>query len=419
MPTIFFVLSAFFVMTGLLMLFFAPVKRGVLFNHVKINKISSPENMGLFCAIFSNKSLSLYSMPNQPFLLKNENEDILKIDFYCNNVLILKRKNIFSKKAFFEEGKVKLCVKHDICSIMQSKDDKIDILIDKKKSSYYVSSQKNHISFDFGDFFIETDGDIKFDKAFNYININITKATKTELKYSSLGLLTFSQKENKRRIKKQFGVAFLDIDKPNFTEFQNSELVRKYAKTCLKKLKFHYFIKSYFSLNLTTLGFTRWVKAKKRGNKIFVEDWLTGYKIKIEAETDFYLCCYFGEMFLCFMNNNFKIIDNPLESDEILHLKYNWQFFNRNNFEIAYKMLCEINRNNNDKFLKNKVIARFIYNAIPKRLKNTSQHYNFVRELYPYIKNKELQRRFLLYMQNYEQMFYKKQNVWYNGYHSK
>ncbi len=411
MPTIFFVLSAFFVMTGLLMLFFAPVKRGVIFNNIEIRKISSPNNMGLFCVIFSNKNLSLFSMPNQPFLLKNEKEDILKIDFYCNNIPILKRKNIFSKEALFQEGQVKLCVKQDICTIMQNKQDEIDILIDKKKSSYYVNSQKNHISFDFGDFSIETDGNIKFNKAFNYINIKITKATKTELKYSSLKLIPLSQKENKRRIKKQFGVAVLDIDKPNFTEFTSNELVRRYAKNCLKKLKFHYFIKGYFALNLSNLGFTRWVTAKGRGNKIFVEDWLTGFKIKLEAKTNFYLCCYFGEMFLCFENNNYKIIDNPLQKDKILHLKYNWQFFNKNNFEIAYKMLCEINRENSDRFLKNKVIARFIYNAIPKSLKNTSQHYKFVRELYPYVKNRELQRKLLLYMQNYEQMFYKKHKV--------
>jgi len=168
------------------------------------------------------------------------------------------------------------------------------------------------------------------------------------------------------------------------------------------------------TINLTKLGFSKWTTLRKWGSLLVLEDWLTNYSIKIYTTSQMhYLCCWWGEVFLCLDSEDYTLRTLSFElmkegKINLFKYNFNWQFFPlKMQFDFAYAMLKYMNKHNISKWLANENIASFILECLPKNLEINEAHYSFVRELYPYIILKPLKQDLLLFMQKYEQMFYK------------
>ena len=168
-------------------------------------------------------------------------------------------------------------------------------------------------------------------------------------------------------------------------------------------------------INLTKLGFSKWVVVRRRGQKITVIDWLTNYEINVQTSAEkYFLCCWWGDVFLCLDSADYIIKTLPFEDMKkgdinIFKYKYNWRFFNSEmRFRFAFAMLKYMNKTEEDKWMSDKDTAVFILSCLPKSLEYNKKHYDFVREIVRYIVYKPLRKGLLLFMQKYEQMFYKK-----------
>jgi len=419
MQYLFFVFSGVvFTLSGFLM-FWVRRNSSLLFSKIKINRVVKLTTFDLPMVIFKSQKYELISMENYTFTLKFKGENWLKIQFLVDDSQICSKVEIGQKDAVYgvlgEVHSTKLCVKQQNSTVLCQMHSTIKILIQKNKLPFRVGVNKNIIKFDDFKFELQSEGKIELKIFDDLLQYEVTKANSVTLDYSSLELQNLSRNEIKQTALENFGLPQLNFDKPDFSQIYKKGLKGEYTRKCVQNVRFTITRQpTKNNINLTKFGLSKWLSVRKWGQKIIVEDWLTNYKITIRTKTEnYFLCCWWGEVFLCLDSLEYDIQTLPFDKIKkgevnLFNYHFNWSFFPRGmKFDFAYGMLRYMTKKNVSKWLADKDIACFILECLPKNLELISQHYDFVRELYPYIILKPLKQELLLFMQKYEQMFYK------------
>lgn len=410
----YFIISAVafsFVIFGLI---FKTKNKAKLLNFTKIKKVSKPQNFNLYLGVFKGEKYTLFSFENNIFRLSLNGKEVLNLRVFVDDLEFCTKIDILQDVAVFGLNENKLCVKSKNLEVLCNKHNIIRFEIDKGKIPFSLSNKKDVVKFEDFKFVFTSDGKMKVKNLNDILIYEFTNTSQILLDFESLNLKIISLREIKKFTAKNFGMPRLDFAKPDFSKIRQNCPQGIYAKECLEKAKF--FITDApkgCMLNLSELGFSKWIVASKWRDVITLTDWKTNYVLKIKSKGKFFLSVWWGEIFLCLDNSNYSFKKLPFDEIKkgninLFKLKLNWQEFPENlRFIFAYGMLKYMNKNDDSKYLKSKDIATFVFDCLPKNLQNKKEHYLYAREISPFVKHKMLKKELLIFMQKYEQKFYK------------
>ena len=422
MQGIFFSLSGLSFLVCLLLLLLKKKSRAFLKNKKIISAVVSPKFFNLYATIFKSASHTVFSFNSNVFVLNKNNKNIVWFDVFVEKSQMVEKTSISTHEICFglksQNNNAELFVKHNCMEVLCNMHSTIKLCVFKNKLPYSINAKNNVLKFEDFKFLFKTDGKIKSNSSADKIEIIAENATSLSVDFSSLNLNRISVSETKQIIRQNFSMPVLDFAKPDFSNLEVNSPQTRYAKKCQEEAKCVVTKMPIENrINLSALGFSCWVKCLKRKNKIQILDWKTNLKIEIVTNQNFFISVWWGQVFLCLDGEDFSvnfINFQKLKNGKInpFNLKLNTHFLPPNmQFLLAYSMLKYMNKTENSKWLKDKNVAKFIFSQMPKSFQESKKHYMFVRQIFPYVINKPLQNKMLLFMQSYEQKFYKLKKV--------
>ncbi len=414
----FYIISSASVVASVIVLIFAILpkrKKVVLKSNEKITCLKKSFKFSPYLTVFKNITHTLFSFNKHPIIIRANSAELLSFDFFIGGKKVENKtqSNLDYAQFSHTNGLVSLLVNKDCAQFFCGNQSSLKIVITKGNIPFKVSSKKNVLNFENLKLSLQTDGKVSFNACENFLEWKIENCKQAKISYETSNFQAVGFFESKRLAKENFGLPILDFEKPNF----NSEniLQKKYAEKCLQTAKFSIveFCPS-FSIDLTSLGFSKWTKMTKHGQILKIIDWYTNQQIKVKtASNNSFICNWWGKLKLCLSDKNYALDNLDLEKVKngdinLFRLKYFWWNFSDDyKFIFAFGMLRFMNKEDESKWLKNQKIAKFILSVLPSKLEYKNEHYQFIRELYPFVVNRSLKEKLLVFMQNYEQMFYK------------